>query len=185
MDHRPYENWLLNDERLTAEQERDLRTHLRNCPECAALDRSNMVLRAAPMSVPAPDFSARFHVRLAAERRIQRINGILSLALILVVGISVLLLLVPPYLAYLSLSPTQLAVTLVSPLINVVVTLSATSLNGSPLMDVVISFVPPYMWVLSFVLFGMTCLWAFSLRKFARLPRVSARAESVLPRDHG
>jgi hypothetical protein len=39
MDHRPYEDWLLDDERLTPEQDRDLRIHLRNCPECAALAR--------------------------------------------------------------------------------------------------------------------------------------------------
>jgi hypothetical protein len=183
MDHRPYEDWLLNDERLSAEQERDLRAHLRNCPECTALDRSNMALRAAPMSVPAPDFTARFRVRLTAARRVQRINGILSLGVILVVGISVLLLLVPPYLAYLSLSPTQLAVTLISGLINVAVASYAVSISGSPVLDVVIAFIPPYLWVLSFILLCTGCLWALSLRKFRRLPRVAARAESIVPGD--
>jgi hypothetical protein len=184
MDHQPYKNWLLDDERLSAEQERDLRSHLRNCPECAALDRSNMVLRAAPMSVPAPDFTARFQVRLAAERRAQRVSGILSIGLVLVVGTGALLFLLPSYLAYLSLSPTQFAVTLISPLVNLAVTLYTTSLSGSPLVDVVISFVPPYMWALSLALFGVGCLWVLSLRKFTRLPRVSARADSILPGDN-
>jgi hypothetical protein len=179
MDHRPYEDWLLNDERLSTEQERELRAHLRNCPECAALDRSNMALRAAPMSVPAADFAARFQVRLAAERRAQRISGILILSVVVVVGAGVLLFLVPSYLAYLSLSPTQFAVTLISPLINVLVTLYTNSLNGSPWTDAVVSFVPPYIWALTFVLFGVGYLWVLSLRRFTRLPRALARAESA------
>lgn len=184
MDHRPYEDWLLDDERLTAEQERALRAHLRDCPECAALDRSNMALRAAPMSGPVAGFAARFQVRLAVERRVQRIVSILSAALVLVVGIGVLLVFLPPYLAYLSLSPTQFVVTLISPLINVVVTLYTTTLSGRPLPDAVLSFVPPYMWILSLALLGSSAgLWLFASRKSARFPRGSRRAESVASAD--
>ena len=85
MDHRPYEDWLLEDERLTPEQDRDLRIHLRNCPECSALARANMALRSAPVTAPAEGFALRFQVRLAAERKVQRRRSLIGLFLMAVV----------------------------------------------------------------------------------------------------
>lgn len=172
MDHRPYENWLLDDERLSAEQERDLRAHLRNCPECSALSRGNMALRAAPMSEPAQGFAARFQVRLAAERQVQRRRSILGWTLLLLVGMGVLLLVVTPYLAYFS-SPVQMVAALMSNLVYVGLILRTISLIGNTLLSVVLSFVPPYVWALSFVLVGaMGALWIFSFRKFGKIARL-------------
>jgi hypothetical protein len=174
MDHRPYENWLLDDERLTAEQERDLRVHLRNCPECASLDRANMTLRAAPVAAPAPGFTVRFEIRLAAERQVQRRRNILGWTLLLMVGMGVLLVLVTPYSTYFS-SPAQLATVLVSNLIDFGLTLRTVSLVGNTLFDVFTSFVPPSVWALSFTLFGgVGFLWVFSFRKLGRIPQTAS-----------
>ncbi len=184
MDHRPYENWLLDDERLTAEQERDLRAHLRNCPECAALGRANMALRAAPMSVPPAGFVPRLQVRLAAQRKAQRLRNFFGLTLILVIGISVLLLLVPPYLVYLSSSPAQLAAAWITNLVYVGLTLREVSQNGNTLLNVIASFVPSYVWALSFALVGGGgFLWVFSSQRLARIPQISARAKPIPPGD--
>ena len=184
MDHRPYENWLLDDERLTAEQERDLRAHLRNCPECAGLSRANMALRAAPMSVPPAGFVSRLQVRLAAQRRAQRVRNIFGLTLILVIGVSVLLLSVPPYLVYLSSSPGQLAAAWITNLVYVGLTLQNASQNGDTLLNVIASFVPSSVWALSFVLVGGGgFLWVFSSRRFVGIPQISGKAKSVLPGD--
>src|SRR4029079_9684192 len=98
-------------EHLTAVQERELRMHLRSCPECTALAQANRALRAAPMSTPPTGFTLRFQERLAAERKAQRLRKILGLTLILIVGIGVVLFLAPAYLTYVSSSPAQLAVT--------------------------------------------------------------------------
>jgi hypothetical protein len=172
MDHRPYENWLLDDEHLTAEQERDLRTHLRNCPECAALGRGNTALRAAPVFEPAPGFALRFQVRLAAERKVQRRRSLIGWTLLALIGMGVLLTLVTPYLDYFS-SPVQLVMTLMDNLVFIGLTLRTLSLIGNTLLNVLVSFVPPYVWVLSSVLFsGMGALWIFSFRKFGKIPAV-------------
>lgn len=178
MDHRPYENWLLDDERLTTEQERELRTHLRNCPECAALDRGNMALRAAPVFEPAAGFAVRFRVRLAAERKVQRRRSLIGWTLLLFIGMGVLLTLVTPYLAYFS-SPVELVMTLMSNLVTIGLTLRTMSLIGNTLLDVFVSFVPPYVWVLSTVLFGgMGALWIFSFRKFGKTPAVRGQIQT-------
>ncbi len=175
MDHRPYENWLLDDERLTPEQERDLRLHLRTCVECAALSRANMTLRAAPMSVPAQGFALRFQARLAAERKVQRKRSIFGLTLLLLVGTGALLWFTAPYLTLLAQSPAQLVTTWISNLIYVGLTLRAVSLIGNTLLDVLSSFVPSYTWALSFALFGgIGSLWALSFRRLGRIPQVSA-----------
>jgi len=182
MDHQPYENWLLNDERLTAVQERDLRTHLRNCPECSALSQANMVLRAAPMSVPPAGFVLRFQVRLAAQRRAQRLRNIFGITLILVIGMSVLLLSVPPYLVYLSSSPAQLAATWITNLVYVGVNLQDVNQNSAALLSVIASFVPSYVWALSVALLGGSgFLWAMSTPTFARIPQILVGEKSVPP----
>ncbi len=38
MNHRPFEDWLLDDQPLTPEQKRDLQSHLRTCT-CMFSDR--------------------------------------------------------------------------------------------------------------------------------------------------
>ena len=37
MNHRPFEDWLLEDQRLTSDEERELQAHLRVCTSCAAI----------------------------------------------------------------------------------------------------------------------------------------------------
>lgn len=178
MDHRPYENWLLDDERLTAGQERELRLHLRNCPECTALSRSNMVLRAAPMSTPPPGFTLRFQTRLAAERKVQRWRNLMGWTLLLAIGMGVVLLVATPYLAYYS-SPAKLAGAWMSDLVYIGSTLHIARLVGATLLDVLGSFVPGYVWGLSFVAFsGAGVLWVSSFRKFGRVPQVPGQFEA-------
>lgn len=170
MVHLPYETWLLDDERLTPEQERDLRSHLRGCPDCSALARANLALRAAPMSVPANGFALRFQARLAAERKLQRQRSFLGWTLLVVMGMGFLFWLARPYMAYLSWSPLQLGITWLSNLVYLVLTMRAASLIGNTLLDVLVSFVPSYVWALALALFGgLGSLWVISFRKFGSL----------------
>jgi hypothetical protein len=175
MVHLPYEDWLLDDERLTPEQERDLRLHLRTCVTCAALSRANLTLRAAPMSVPAQGFALRFQARLAAERKVQRQRSLIGLILLLLVGTTVLLWFTGPYLMLFAQSPAQLVTSWVSNLVYLGLTLRAVSLVGNTMLGVISSFVPSYAWALSFALFGgIGSLWALSFRRLGRIPQVSA-----------
>lgn len=175
MDHRPYEDWLLNDERLTPEQDRDLRIHLRNCPECAGLARANLALRSAPVTAPAEGFALRFQVRLAAERQVQRRRSLIGLFLMVVVGVGGLFWLLSPYLPYLALPPTQLASLWISNLVYLALTARVVGVLGITLLNVLASFVPTYVWVLSLALLGGTgFLWTFSVRRVVKYSQSAA-----------
>lgn len=165
MDHRPFEDWLLDDERLTPEQERDLRTHLRSCSKCAALARANQTLRAAPMSVPATGFALRFQTRLAAERRVQRRRSIMGILLLWVAGMGVLLWVAIPFLGYLQLAPWQILLAWFNEVVYITFTAHTFSVIGGTLVKILTGLIPPYTQVLSLVLFGILgSLWTVSLR---------------------
>ena len=175
MAHRPYEDWLLDDERLTPEQDRDLRVHLRNCPECAGLTRANMALRSAPVIPPTKYFTLRFLVRLAAERKVQRRRSLIGLFLMAVVGIGGLFWLLFPYLPYLTLPPAQLVSVWISNLVYIALTIRAVGALGSILFNVLASFVPAYVWVISVSLLGsLGFLWMFSFRRVGKFVQSAA-----------
>ncbi len=172
MDHLPYEGWLLNDEHLTPEQDRNLRVHLRNCPACAGLERANLALRSAAVTAPAAGFSLRFQTRLATQRKLEQRRSLIGLFLLVVVGAGGLLWLALPYLPFLALPPTQLASLWISNLVYIGLTTRALGLLGSSLLNVLASLVPGYVWVLTMALCGGTgFLWTVSFRgvgKFAK-----------------
>lgn len=175
MDHRPYEDWLLNDERLTAEKDRDLRVHLRNCPECTALARANMALRAAPATAPAEGFSLRFQARLRAQRRVQQGRSLFGLFLLAVVGAGGLFWLLLPYLPFLALPPAQLAGLWISNLVYIGLTVRAMGALGSSLLNVLASLVPVYAWALMMALgTGMGFLWTVSFRRIGKFAKSAA-----------
>jgi hypothetical protein len=175
MNHQPFEDWLLNDDRLTAGEEWELNLHLRGCAECARLAQANHALRAAPISAPSVGFVLRFQEKLIAERKAKRIRNILGLTLILVVGLGVILLLVPAYMNEISTSPTQLAVTWSTRLVYIGLTLRSIAQTGNLFADVA-TFVPSYVWLLSLTaLIGSGFLWLFSSRRFTRFLEARGR----------
>lgn len=179
MNHQPFEDWLLNDEHLTAGEEWELKLHVRGCAHCAKLAHANRVLRSAPMSTPPASFMLHFQQKLAAERRAQLIRNILGLTLILVVGIGVILVLAPAYLADTSLSPTQLAVTWSTRLVYIGLALRALMQNGN-VFTVAATYVPSYIWALIFTaLVGSGFFWLSSSRKFTGFIETRQRNRSA------
>jgi hypothetical protein len=175
MDHRYYEQWLLNDERLTPEQERDLRIHQRNCPECAALARANLALRAAPVAAPSAGFALRFEARLAAERKVQRRRSMFGIFLLALVGVGLLFWVSRPYLAYISLPPEQVFALWVSNLVYIALVMRTVSALGTSLLNVVAAFIPTYAWVMALVLFaGLGFLLNFSVRRVGQYAKSAA-----------
>jgi hypothetical protein len=53
MNHRPFEDWLLDDQPLNPSQKRELDTHLRACKVCSGIAESNLALRSARVIAPA------------------------------------------------------------------------------------------------------------------------------------
>lgn len=172
MDHRPFEEWLLNDNHLTPEQTRDLRGHVRNCPSCAALARANLSLRAAPVTVPATGFTLRFQARLVAQRKVERRRSMVGLFLLAVIGMGVIGLVALPYLSYLRLEPWQVLLAWVNELIYIAFTLRTISIVGNTVFNVVASLIPPYAWVLSAALLAVVgALWNVSFRRVGKYAR--------------
>ena len=181
MDHQPFEDWLLNDERLNAGEEWELNLHLRSCTQCATLARANHVLRAAPMSRPPAGFTLRFQEKLIAERKAQRIRNIAGLTLILAVGLCVILLLAPAYMTEVSLSasPTQLAVTWSTRLVYIGLALRSMSQTGNMFLDLV-SLIPVNIWLLSLaVLAGVGFFLFSSSKKFTHILEARERKRSA------
>ncbi len=172
MDHQPFETWLLNDERLNPEQDRDLRGHLRTCVQCAALARANLSLRSAPVIAPAEGFALRFQVRLAAQRKQQRLYTLIGLTLLGFVGAGGLLWLFFPYLIYLALPPADLASIWLGNLIYLATTVRALGVLTDTIINVIGSYIPVYTWLLFMALLVMvSSLWVFSFRRFGKTVR--------------
>ncbi len=153
MAHQHYEQWLLDDERLNPEQERDLRIHLRSCPECAALARANLSLRAAPVVAPPQGFALRFQERLAAQRKTQHRRSIIGILLLALAGIGTLALVLLPLLPYLALGPEQLFTLWVSNLVYIAIVVRTVSAVGLTLLNVAGAFIPDYAWIVALTLF--------------------------------
>ena len=160
MDHRPFEDWLLNDETLNPEQDRDLRIHLRSCPECAALERANLSLRSTAAMPPAAGFTLRFQTRLVAQHKFQRRQTMFGLFILAIVGIIATLWLLSPYLPYLSLSPANLMSLMISHTVNFVLIARAMQVLASTLLNITVSMVPAYIWGL-FVI--VLCVFGYLL----------------------
>jgi hypothetical protein len=77
MKHQQYENWILMDEGLTQEQQRELHGHLKECSQCQALYKASHqithLFKTAPEPAPAAGFSVRWLERIdMAEKRKNR-----------------------------------------------------------------------------------------------------------------
>ncbi len=72
MSHQPFENWILENEGLTAGERRELQVHLSACGQCQRLERKwqavHQELRAHRVAAPAPGFTQRWQASLAERR---------------------------------------------------------------------------------------------------------------------
>ena len=53
MNHRPFEDWLLDNAALTPDQKRQLQTHLQTCSSCTAIAEVNLALKSVRLAEPA------------------------------------------------------------------------------------------------------------------------------------
>ena len=75
MNHQPYENWILDDIQITAEEQDSLNQHLKECPECFQLQRSwskmQTQLKSAPVTPAPAGFVNRWKTGLASRQKEQ------------------------------------------------------------------------------------------------------------------
>ena len=113
MNHRPFEDWLLDDIPMTPEQKRDLDAHLRTCAHCAALAKTGVVLKSARKVSPPSGFTVRFQARLAAQKLAERRRKLWGSIIFTLGGLALLTWLALPYLATFFSSPAMWISTLV------------------------------------------------------------------------
>jgi len=169
MNHRPFDDWLLADQPLTAQQSRDLQAHLQNCPQCAALAEVNLALTSARMLPPQAGFTDRFQVRLAAQKRSVRVRNFWGFLILVVSVVSILTWLAWPVLKIVLQSPLDLLVSWLSNLVSLWASLQAMSHVSAVLLRVMPGFIPVSAWaVLLLAAGGCSLLWAFSLVKLTK-----------------
>jgi hypothetical protein len=172
MDHRPFEGWLLNNQKLDADEKRQLNAHLQVCAACTALAEVNLALRSVKLAAPAAGFEDRFQIRLAAQKKaVRRRNfwGFLLLTLSVSTGLT---LVAWPVLMSLLQSPVSLLASWFGSLLSFLAALDAMAHAGLVFLRIVPGFFPAYVWtVVLFAACGWSLLWVLSLIKFTKFPQ--------------
>lgn len=169
MNHRPFEDWLANDQPLTLEQKRDLQTHLQACDHCSALAEVNLELRSVKMAAPAAGFTKRFQARLAAQRVIERRNRLVGVLILTVGGLALLGWYASPFAIPFLASPAGWIASIVNFLLSLVDMGRALGEIGSIFFRTLPGFIPPFGWMIILsTLSGFALLWSVSLWRFTR-----------------
>jgi hypothetical protein len=169
MNHRPFEDWLLEDQPLTPEQKRDLQSHLRICTACSAIAESNLALHSTRVASPAPGFRDRFQTRLAQRRREQRWRQTIGTLILVLGGLSLLYWLAGPVIQEALSSPAEWITTAVGYFLFVLTSLQVISVASTILLRVIPTFVSPAgLVVLSLIVSGVSFLWIISIWRVTR-----------------
>jgi hypothetical protein len=168
MNHQPFEDWLLNDKKLTIEEKREMDSHLRICRRCAAISETGFALRAARAIPPAPGFVARFETRLAAQKIAERRKRLWGMFILIFTGIGLFGWLAAPYVFAFASSPVEWLSAAVGYLLFVVTSLQVIAEALSVFMKVIPGILPPYAWmVFVSALAGFSLLWTVSIWRFS------------------
>jgi hypothetical protein len=172
MDHRPFEDWLLDNQHLTSDQKRQLNTHLQTCSSCTALMEVNLALKSVKVAAPAAGFADRFQVRLAVKKQALRRRNFWGFVLLTLSVLGLFGWVSWPVLKDLIQSPVNLLASWISSLVSFWASLQAIFRAGMVLFKVVPGFLPAYIWaVILFAAGGWSLVWVVSLMKFTKYPQ--------------
>ncbi len=172
MNHRPFEDWLLDDQLLDPAQKRELNTHLRDCTTCRAIAESNLALRSARVVAPAPGFTARWQERLVVARRAQRRRTLFGTLFFSLGGLLLLALLTGPIVASLIDSPADWIASAINILLFLYTTVVAVAEASPVIFRVLPGFLPPFVWLVAFsTISGLGLLWSVSIWRLVRVPQ--------------
>ncbi len=172
MDHRPFEDWLLDNQLLTIDQKRQLNTHLQVCTSCTTLAEVNLALKSVKLAEPTAGFVNRFQVKIEARKSALRIRNIWGFVILSLIVGGLFTWVSWPVLQDLVHSPVNLLATWVSSLVSFWASLQAILRAGMVLFKVVPGFVPAYIWaVILFAAGAWSLVWVASLIKFTKYPQ--------------
>ncbi len=172
MNHRPFEDWLLTDQPLDSQQQRELQNHLRDCASCNAIAESNMALRLTRMVSPEPGFADRFSLRLARRREEIARRQILGTIVLVLAGTALTVAVAGPYLQEALASPATWITAIVGYFLFVITTLQVLSEASEVLLSVLASFLTPAGWMVAALAFaGLATFWTYAIRRARQAPQ--------------
>ena len=172
MNHRPFEDWLIDDQPLTSEQKRELQSHLRLCTSCSAIAESNLALHTAHMVSPLPGFTDRFKTWLAHRRSDQRWRQIVGTLVLVLGGLGLLYWLAGPIIQEVLNSPAEWITTAISYFLFVLTSLQALGEAGAILLRVVPNFVTlTGLFIILTMVSGIGFLFIISIWRINRVPQ--------------
>ncbi|HCC78682.1 MAG: hypothetical protein A2X25_10215 [Chloroflexi bacterium GWB2_49_20] len=168
MNHRPFEDWLLENQPLTPEQNRELNAHLKTCTTCTALTEVDLSLKSTWLVAPKAGFTERFQLQMVAERKLIRKRQLWGLGLLaLIAFISVGFLIFQLFTVWLS-SPAQLFVTWVTWWVTLVSSIRTYGSIGLALLEIAAGIIPLPLWLgLAAGSFLLVLGWVASLWKLS------------------
>jgi len=170
MDHRPFEDWLLNNQTLSANEKRQLNAHLQGCSTCSALAEVNLALKSVKMVTPAAGFADRFQVRLEAQKKALRRRNFWGFLVLTISVLSGLVWIAVPVLKSIIQSPVDLLASWLSTVVSIWASSEALFQGGRVILKVLPGFIPIYVWiVVLLVAGGWSLLWVFSIKKFTKI----------------
>jgi len=172
MNHRPFEDWLLDDQPLTPQQKRDLQNHVMNCSSCAAIAESNLALHAIRKAQPAVGFTERFQTRLVERRRTQRWQQIVGTLVLVLGGLGLLYWLASPIILEAFRSPATWITAAVGYFLFILTSIQVLGEVSTIVLRVLPNFIPPAILVLAALIGGgFGLLWTISIWRIAHVPR--------------
>jgi hypothetical protein len=174
MNHRPFEDWLLENQPLTPEQKLELKAHLKTCTSCSSLTEIDLALKSRRMVSPTVGFTDRFQLRLAAERKLKHTRqlwglGILGLLAILAVGVFFF-----QVFSVWQISPVQIFVTWINWWISMVSSVRTYGSIGLVFLKTAAGIIPLPLWLgitggsFLLILVWIASLWKLSYSTNAR-----------------
>ena len=172
MNHRPFEDWLLDDQPLTAQQERDLQAHLRSCTSCTGIAESNLALHTTRIVAAPVGFSDRFNARFLRWRQQQRWHQVIGTVVLVLGGLGIISWLAGPVIQQALDSPAALITEAARYLVFLLTSFRALSAVMLILLRDLPSLVPPVGWLL--VILGSAAagfIWILTVRRLAHSPQ--------------
>jgi hypothetical protein len=172
MDHRPFEDWLLDTQPLSTDQKHLLNSHLRTCSSCSAIVEVDLALNSVNVITPTEGFANRFQVRLAARKKILQWRNFWGFFVLTLSVLGLFAWVIWPVLQDLLQSPVNLLGSWISSLVTIMSSFQAIFRAGVVLFKVVPGFVPAYIWAVMLIAAGgWSLVWIVSLMKITKYPQ--------------
>jgi hypothetical protein len=171
MNHRPFEDWLLDDQPLNEQEQRELQAHLHACTSCTAIAEANLALRSTRWVSPTAGFARRFSGRLARWKTRQRRYQVLGTLVLVLGGLAAMYLFAGPLVRQALQSPADWITAVAVYLVFAAESAQILAQVARILLRDIPGFLSPTSWMV--IVLASTCMvivWGISVRRLAAAP---------------